>query len=164
MKIMAINRETEVEESKLFGEAYIPDCWLEDNIFSPYEFFLCQLRLADFNFEFLPSSGYLYIFLEAYSFNFSKLKAKVRYYTEEPDAYTDFNDGYFEEDLESFALIQESIGILNADVLINESVCILEIPANLLPFDIKVNKMRIMITKEDLASRKFDNCSLVFVN
>ena len=164
MKIMAINRETEVEESKLFGEAYIPDSWLEDNVFSPYEFFLCQLRLADFNFEFLPSSGYLYIFLEAYSFNFSKLKAKVRYYPEEPDAYTDFNDGYFEEDLENFALVPESIGILNADVLIDESVCILEIPVSLLPFEVKASKMRIMITKEDLLDRNFDNSSLVFIN
>ena len=165
MKISIINnREIEVEESKLFGEAYLPEKWLEDDTFSPYEFFLCQLRLEDFNSDNLPKSGYLYFFIEDYGFSGKKLKARVRYFDSEPDAYTDFNDGYFEYDPESVALKVESLGELNFDFELNNQVCLLEIPCELLPLDLECDKIAFVIEKADLANGDFSKTSLIFIN
>ena len=83
MKLLAINQETELEESKLFGEVYLPDAWLEEDVFSPFEFFVAQINLEQVKSEYLPQKGYLYFFVEAYSFTKNKMKAKVRYFKED---------------------------------------------------------------------------------
>ena len=164
MKLLAINRKTEIEESKLYGEVYLPDEWLEKDIFSPFEFFLAQINLSEIKSELLDCEGYLYFFIEAYNFSQTKLKAKVRYFAGEPDAYTDFNDGYFETDLNEYALIQESIGTLNYMEVVNEQVVLLEIPTELLPFASTCKKIQFVVELNELKVRNFDNIRLVFVN
>ena len=164
MKLMAINRETEIEESKLFGEVYLPETWLEEDVFSPFEFFLCQLDLASFDFEFMPKRGYLYFFIEATSLTEKKLKPVVRYFDGEPDAYTDFNDGFFDEEPKTFALVSESIGTLNIDCECGNQVCLLEITSALLPFEISTKKMKFLANKNDIDKNDYSKTSLVFVN
>ena len=39
MKALIINREVELEESKILGDVYLPESWLMEDVFSPYEFF-----------------------------------------------------------------------------------------------------------------------------
>lgn len=164
MKILAINQQTELEESKLFGEVYLPDTWLEEDIFSPFEFFVAQINLEQFKSEYLPSKGYLYFFIEAYSFSKNKMKAKVRYYAEEPDAYTDFNDGFFDEEPEQYSLLQNSLGTLNFAEMDKNQFNLLVMPSNLLPVDLDCEKIEFIIQLSDLKELKFENSSLIFIN
>ena len=164
MKILAINQETELEESKLFGEVYLPDTWLEEDVFSPFEFFVAQINLKQLKSEYLPADGYLYFFIEAYSFSKNKMKAKVRYCAEEPDAYTDFNDGFFDEEPEQYSLLENSLGTLNFAEQEENQFNLLTIPSNLLPFDVDCDKILFRIELNDLKELKFENTSLIFVN
>lgn len=164
MKLLAINQETELEESKLFGEVYLPDAWLEEDVFSPFEFFVAQINLEQVRSEYLPQKGYLYFFVEAYSFTKNKMKAKVRYFKEEPDAYTDFNDGFFDEEPEQYSLLENSLGTLNFIEVNGAQVELLSIPSNLLPIDLECDKLAFTMTLTDLQELKFEHCSLVFIN
>ena len=171
MKIALINQECEIEDSKLFGEVYLPNEWLEEDVFSPFEFFLCQLNLEQLKIPDLPQVGYLYFFVDAFSLTESKMKAKVRYFSEEPDAYTDFNDGYFDCDLqpilikgEQNSLFQKNIEILNLVEVEGDRVKLLELPTKLLPFELNSEKMVFVIDKVELEKLNFAECRLVFIN
>ncbi len=171
MKITAINKECEIEDSKLFGEVYLPDEWLENDIFSPFEFFLCQINLEEFKLEGLPSKGYLYFFIEAISLTEKKMKAKVRYYENEPDAYTDFNDGYFACDTLSYQLVElsskntsENLEILNLYEDCDDFIKLLELPSKLLPFEISSSKIAFIIDKTAFKNLKFELSGLIFIN
>ena len=164
MKLLAINQECELENSKLFGEVYLPNSWLEEDCFSPFEFFVAQINLEEISSDYLPSKGYLYFFIEAYSFAKNKMKARVRYSSEEPDAYTDFNDGFFEDDVEECFLSKNSLGLLNFAEVLNNQVELLSIPSQYLPCDLKCDKISFIMDLSDLKALKFDACSLVFVN
>jgi hypothetical protein len=164
MNLQAIKRDVELEESKLFGEVYLPNAWLEDDCFSPFEFFVAQINLAEITSEYLPSKGYLYFFIEAYSFTKNKMKARVRYSAEEPDAYTDFNDGFFDVDPEECALLKNSLGLLNFIEDCGEQIALLTIPSQYLPEEIECEKLSFLINLIDLKELRFDNCSLVFIN
>lgn len=164
MKLLAISKEVELESSKLFGEVYLPDAWLEEDCFSPFEFFVAQINLEEISSEFLPSKGYLYFFIEAYSFAKNKMKARIRYSAEEPDAYTDFNDGFFDEDPEEYALSKNSLGLLNFAEACNNQIELLSIPSQYLPEELECEKISFLIDLNDLKELNFDKCSLVFVN
>ncbi len=171
MKITAINKECEIEDSKLFGEVYLPDEWLEKDIFSPFEFFLCQINLEDFKLKGLPSKGYLYFFIEAISLAEKKMKAKVRYYENEPDAYTDFNDGYFDCETLSYKLEElfdednsKNLEILNLCEECDNFIKLLELPSKLLPFKILSSKIAFIIDKIAFKNLKFESSSLIFIN
>lgn len=161
MKALIINREVELEESKIFGDVYLPESWLMEDVFSPYEFFLSQINLEDF---FEDKKGYLYFFVEAYSLSKLKMKPKVRFYEGEPDSYTEFNEGFFDEDPECFAIKKESIGTLNIFEETENTFLLLEIPSNFLPFDINCAKIAFYMQKDDFLKNDYTNVSLVFIN
>lgn len=171
MKLTAINKECQIEDSKLFGESYLPNEWLENDTFSPFEFFLCQLNLQELNVDGLPSNGYIYFFVDAFDLKESKMKAKVRYFSGEPDAYTDFNDGYFDFEPECYQITSEqnSPFLKNLEILndFNKDISkveLLKIPTDLLPFDLKSKFMLFIIDRSSLKNLEFENSSLVFLN
>ena len=141
MRVNAISCECDLEQSKLFGEAYLPEEWLEQDLFSIYEFFLGQINLSEFSVEGLPTKGYLYFFVE--TTNFKKMKAVVRLFDGEPSACTDFNDGLFEENQENF-------------------VKLISIPSHVLPFDCDFSRLCITIDKANLLAGNYDACKLIF--
>ena len=163
MKLQAINKPCDVEHSKLFGEVFLPENWLETDIFSPDEYFIAQINLQDFNCEFLPKSGYLYFFLEVLSSSGEKVRAKVRYFDGEPDAYTDFNEGYFDEDEVVYALEKSDIGNLSFEVEDGENICLLTVPASLLSqFNFDCKSLSFIVNKEQLIKQNFNNCEIKF--
>lgn len=95
-----LEQEAEFPSSQLFGEVELPEEWLEKDVFAPCEFFLCKLDLSVFGGENLPSRGFLYVFIDMPS-TIRKARAVVRYYADEPDACTDFNEGFFDDDLDA---------------------------------------------------------------
>lgn len=95
-----IEQEAELPSSQLFGEVELPEEWLENDVFAPCEFFLCKLDLSVFGGENLPNRGFLYVFIDMPS-TIRKARAVVRYYADEPDACTDFNEGFFDDDLDA---------------------------------------------------------------
>ena len=164
MKLQAINKQCEVENSKLFGEVFLPEDWLEEDVFSADEYFVAQIDLEQFTCENLPKTGYLYFFLEVLSAKGDKVRAKVRYYDGEPDAYTDFNEGYFEEDENVFALEKSDIGNVDFASDEGEVVNLLTIPSSLLEcFDFECKQISFLINKEHLVSQNFDKCELKFI-
>lgn len=161
MKAIAISEACELEQSKLFGEAYLPEEWLENDIFSIYEFFLGQINLSEFSCEFLPKSGYLYFFIEASSLKSSKMKAVVRYYQGEPSACTDFNDGLFDEE-EEFALAEGGFGNIQLFEQNDDNITLISIPTELLPFECDYSRLRIDVDKAGLLKQDFSSCKLIF--
>lgn len=160
----AIDRECQLEESKLFGEVFLPDEWLEKDIFSIDEFFLCQLDLNIFKCDNLPKCGYLYFFIETRNFKKNKMKAVVRYFNGEPDASTEFNDGLFENE-EEFALEKSNdgdvvIGELNPND--NSKITLLSLSSDYLPFDCDFEFLSFEIALTDLKSKNFQACELKF--
>ena len=45
IKLIIDEYQTELDDSKFFGEILLPNEWLEENVFSPTEMFLCQINL-----------------------------------------------------------------------------------------------------------------------
>lgn len=165
MIVTAIERDCELEESKLFGEVYLPDEWLENDVFLLDEFFVGQLNLSTLSCPYLPQSGFLYFFIETKNFRSKNMKAVVRYFELEPDASTEFNDGLFVNE-KTFALVQGDDG---GDVKIcelNENDCLqislLSISERYFPFDCDFNTATFQISIDDLKNKKFDNCTLKF--
>ncbi len=164
MKLQAINKHCDVESSKLFGEVFLPENWLETDTFSPDEYFIAQINLQDFNCEFLPKTGYLYFFLEVVSLSGEKFRGKVRYFNGEPNAYTDFNEGYFEEDEQVFALEKSDIGNVVFEQEEGDSLCLLTIPSSLLElFNFNCKALSFVINKEQVIRQNFDSCQIKFV-
>lgn len=164
MKLQAISRPCEIEESKLLGDAYLPESWLEEGIFSPYEFFIAQINLQHFDCEILPKSGYLYFFLDAISLKEDKIKAKVRYFNGEPDAYTDFNEGYFEEDMQIFSLAKSDIGSIDFECENGEEVCLLKVPTNLIPaFEFESSSLVFSAKRKEIEKLDFSQATIKFI-
>ena len=161
MKATAIERECEIDESKLFGEAYLPDKWLEQDVFGLDEFFLAQINLSNFTSELLPKNGFLYFFIDARSFKKSKMRAKVRYFGEEPDACTPFNEDLF-DDVE-FALEKSDLGdIYIFEVVDTDKTCLLALNCEYLPFDCDFENLYFMIDNDSLKRGDFTACELKF--
>ncbi|MBR3864266.1 MAG: DUF1963 domain-containing protein [Clostridia bacterium] len=164
MRLQAINKVCEVENSKLFGDVFLPESWLENDLFSPDEYFIAQINLQDLNCEILPKTGYLYFFLEILSPNADKVRAKVRYFDGEPDAYTDFNEGYFDEDETVYALEKSDIGNVIFEQVEGDSVTLLSIPTSLLAlFNFDCKFLSFVVSKEQVVEQKFDNCQVRFL-
>ena len=158
MRANVISCECDLEQSKLFGEAYLPEEWLEEDLFGIYEFFLGQINLSEFSCEFLPKNGYLYFFIE--TTNFKKMKAVVRFYNGEPSACTDFNDGLFEEDQE-YLLVNDKLGELELFEAKGDTIKLISVPSHVLPFDCEFSRLCITIDKESLSSNNFNECKVV---
>ena len=159
MRVNAISCECDLEQSKLFGEAYLPEEWLEQDLFSIYEFFLGQINLSEFSVEGLPTKGYLYFFVE--TTNFKKMKAVVRLFDGEPSACTDFNDGLFEENQE-YLLTKDKFGEIELFETQENLVKLISIPSHVLPFDCDFSRLCITIDKTNLLAGNYDACKLIF--
>ncbi len=94
IKLTTIFDEVELEDSKFFGEILLPSSWLEEDVFSPDEMFLCQINCEQLYEAIgktaLPKTGMLYFFID-YG---KKEKAVVRFADCELDAYTCFNEDW----------------------------------------------------------------------
>ena len=68
MIAIKINNACGVADSKFFGEAYLPESWLDSDEFSLTEVFFCQINLEDVvkydEQKLLPDKGYLYFFMD----------------------------------------------------------------------------------------------------
>ena len=150
--------------SQLFGEAEFPDEWLEKDVFSPCEFFLCKIDLADFGGKLLPDNGYLYIFIDMPS-SAPKAKVILRFYADEPDACTDFNDGFFGSYCEEASIVKDDRNALG-EVIINEEkgddLIIFSVSGDYLPYDLNFDRLSIVIDKQSLSAGDYSRARLVF--
>lgn len=154
MKVKSINCSS-IEESKIWGEAFLPDEWLQQDVFSPNEFFLAQIDLSKFNLDNLPNRGYLYIFIDAPSFSFKRIKAIIRYCGTKPDAYTDFNDGFFDEAPESFAFEESKEGDIALNEVNGEYVTLISLSKKFLPEELDCNEFAVKINSNELKKMNF---------
>lgn len=150
--------------SQLFGEAEFPDEWLEKDVFSPCEFFLCKIDLTDFGGRLLPDNGYLYIFIDMPS-SIKKAKVKLRFYADEPDACTDFNDGFFDCYCEEASIVKDDCGDLG-EVIVNEEkgddLIIFSVSGESLPEDLNLERISVVIDKHSLQGGDYSRARLVF--
>lgn len=152
--------ETEFDgESRLFGTCYLPEEWLEENEFSPFEFFVACVNLSVFGGNGLPQKGYLYFFAEAVNFNFKKMRAKVRYSECEPTACTEFNEDFFEEDETPF-LIRAGEGDCDVCSAKGGEVVLLSVYKKYLPFDFSGEKLEFVVDENGLAELDFSRCRI----
>lgn len=79
--------------SRLYGEAELPERWLDSGIFGAGEFYVGRIMLGDISSaqNFFPKSGALFFFIDMQK---SPYSAIIRYFDGELDAATDFNDGF----------------------------------------------------------------------
>lgn len=151
-----------IEESKIWGEAFLPDEWLQQDVFSPNEFFLAQINLSKLNVNNLPHAGYLYIFIDAPSFALKRMKPVIRYSATQPDAYTDFNDCFFDEAPESF-VFEKSQG--EGDIVLSETegnyTTLINLPRKYLPVELDFNEFAVKISSDDLKNMNFANAFIV---
>ena len=150
--------------SQLFGEAELPDEWLEKDIFSPCEFLLCKIDLSVFGGKLLPDNGYLYIFIDMPS-SAPKSKVILRFYADEPDACTDFNDGFFGSYCEEASIVKDDRNTLG-EVIINEEkdddLIIFSVSGDYLPDDLNFDRLSIVIDKQSLQVGDYSRARLVF--
>lgn len=161
MKVNLINASS-IEESKIWGEAFLPDEWLQQDDFSPNEFFLAQINLSKLNVTNLPNIGFIYIFIDAPSFALKRMKPIIRYSATQPDAYTDFNDCFFDEAPESFVL-EKSQG--EGDIVLSETegnyINLINLPRKYLPIELDFNEFAVKISSDNLENMNFTNAFIV---
>lgn len=171
----------ETYSSQLFGETEMPDEWLEKDVFAPCEFFLCKLDLAECGggeAETLASDGYLYIFVDMPS-KIGKARAIVRFFDGEPDACTDFNDGYFDDEPCGYSLVFDESGTMGGTavseaavsgagksfVTVNERNCgdltLIAIGKEYLPEDLGISELAVIVDAD--AAKKGDFSSVRIV-
>lgn len=171
VKLIIDEYQTELDDSKFFGEILLPNAWLEENVFSPTEMFLCQINLEQLYTEIgetlLPKTGILYFFID-YG---KKLTAKVRYFDGDLDGYTCFNEDW-EDDFDAitdlsveFAHGEDGVVLLaNTQDLFGDDVCLLKVNTadeDVLDINLAPNKtLYFMIDKKALLSRNFDKVVL----
>ncbi len=154
--------------SSLFGNAFLPESWLESGDFSPYEFYVGRIAVDNFDCEIArkcktlcEKNAFLYFFAEAKNFKFSSLKARVRLFLGEADAYTEFNEGFFEEDEVSFKL---SASADEGEALVFEKiggeVVLLSVPQDALPFEINGENLQFYIDEKDFINGEFEKCKI----
>ncbi len=176
IKITVNDVDAELDQSKFFGEILLPEKWLEDDVFSPEEMFLCQLNLSEVyesvGKTMLPESGMLYFFID-YQKN---PQAVVRYFDGEADAYTMFNedwegdyDVYTEWPMEfSLQASDKDTAMLIKDENVGEGeVALLRYVSNSLDVDFLSDSecvMYFMISEKDLREGNFSKVYLKTVN
>lgn len=174
IKLTIKDEDTDLEDSKFFGDALFPESWLEDDIFSPDEMFFCQINLTELyesvGKTVLPESGLIYFFID-YG---KKTTAKVRYFDGEADAYTAFNEDY-ECDYDVFTdwKIEFSSGggdgtaLLATDENVEPgSIALLRYCPKDSPLDFMSESglnIYFIITSDDLKNRRFENAVIKFV-
>ena len=175
--MIAIKTENvrDVTDSKFFGEAYLPERWLDGDEFSLTEVFFCQINLEDVakfdEQKLLPEKGYLYFFMD---FDCKPIKGIVRF-SDKPDAYTFFNeDAEVDYDVETdmgigfYAADDAPVGLLcKHKKLYDNEVCLLKFTPDALP-DMDFlsgtdGAIMFVIDKEDLKNRRFDKAFLINV-
>lgn len=156
-------------ESGVFGNVFLPESWLSQGDFLPYEFYLGRISASDFNCEtkrkckkLCEDNAYLYFFAEAKNFKFSSLKARVRLFCGETDACTEFNDEFFEEDEIAYKLSPSAIDDGDASVFEEsaDEVILLSVPADVLPFEIKGEFIEFYMQKSDFINGLFEQCKI----
>lgn len=150
--------------SQLFGEAEFPELWLEKDVFSPCEFFLCKIDLSVFGGGLLGNCGYLYVFIDMPS-SIKKVKPVLRFWLDEPDACTDFNDGFFDYELDAAGISVDCNGA-DDEIIINEEtendVVIISLGAENLPEELSVDRLSVVIDKQSLLNGEYVRAKLVF--
>ena len=174
IKLVIDEYQTELDDSKFFGEILLPNEWLEKNVFSPDELFLCQINLEQLYDEYgetiLPKTGMLYFFLD-YG---KKLCAKVRYFDGELDGYTCFNEDWeadfdFVTDLSiEFEAGNDGIVLLPDEAnKFDDDVCLFKLDTSkedLLACDFYKGKtLYFVIDKQSLKNKNFENAVLKIV-
>lgn len=175
MIAIKINNACGVADSKFFGEAYLPESWLDSDEFSLTEVFFCQINLEDVakfdEQKLLPDKGYLYFFMD---FDCKTVKGIVRY-AESPDAYTFFNeDAEVDYDVETefgmdfYPADNAAVGLLAKHKKLYENeVCLLKFtPDAFADMDFLSGTdgaIMFVIDKEDLKNKKFDKAFLINV-
>lgn len=148
-------------ESGLFGTAFLPEKWLEENEFSPFTFYAGRVNLAEFSILPNLSEGFLYFFVEAKNFNFDNLKAIVRYYNGEIGAYTDFNEGFFDDEeteRRSFKIVPSENGDETVFFSSGDETVLLSIKGEYLPFEINGKRLEFTVKNSNLAACDFSKC------
>lgn len=123
--------------SKLFGEAFMPEKWLENDEFSIGEVFFCQIDLEKIKaFDkdgLLPDKGFLYFFID---FDENPAKGIVRY-SEKADSLTPFNeDSELDYDVETevplaFSSAEGENGLLATHKkLLENEICLFKFTPN----------------------------------
>lgn len=159
-----ISDYTEECSSQLFGEADFPDEWLENDVFSPCEFFLCKIDLSVFGGNLLDKKGYMYIFIDMPS-TIKKAKPILRFCADEPDACTDFNEGYFEEEYEAKSITEATNGV-GEEVVVNEEVgsevVLFSLGSENIPEELGIESLKIVIDKATLLKHDYSAAHLSF--
>lgn len=158
--------------SGVFGGAFLPDDWLENGDFSPFEFFVGRVNVSEFYCETVAAcknlsegsladgNAFLYFFAEAKNFKFNGLKPRVRLFLGEADAYTEFNDGFFDCEEAAYKLVKNEGG--DAFVFENEgdNVVLLSLPNEVLPFDINGERLEYYIARANFEKGDFSSCKI----
>lgn len=158
--------------SNVFGGAFLPESWLENGDFSPFEFFIGRVNVSEFFCDTVAacknlsegglaaSGAFLYFFAEAKNFRFNCLKPRVRLFLGEADAYTEFNDGFFDCEEVAYKLVKNGGG--EALVFENEgdNVVLLSLPAEVLPFEISGERLEYYISRGDFENGDFSKCKI----
>ncbi len=166
---------SEVADSKFFGEAFLPESWLDGDEFSLTEVFFCQINLEKVakygGQKLLPEKGYLYFFID---FDLKPVKGTVRY-AENPDACTFFNEdaevGYDVEKevgIDFYVADDAPAGLLcKHEKLYDNEVCLLKFtPDAFSDMDFLSGTdgaIMFVIDKDDLENRRFDKAFLINV-
>ena len=149
--------------SCLFGRAFLPEKWLEEGEFSPFTFYVGRINLAEFNCLQGFNEGFLYFFAEAKNFNLNCLNAKVRYYNGEIDAYTDYNEGFFDDEEaenRSFKIAPCEKGDETVLFSSGEKLVLLSIKSDYLPFEINGKALEFSVEKESALKGDFSKCRI----
>ena len=175
MIAIKIKDKCDITGSKFFGEAYLPEKWIEGDEFSYTEVFICQINLEEVaaldEQKLLPDKGYLYFFMD---FDVKPVNGIVRY-SESPDACTFFNedaeadyDVETEYAIEFFKAGDAPAGLLaKHKKLYDNEVCLLKFtPDTLSDMDFLSGTdgaIMFVIDKEALKRREFDKAVLINV-
>lgn len=151
----------------VFGGAFLPEKWLESGDFSPFEFFVGRINVSEFccaqtlECKALSEKGaFLYFFAEAKNFKFSCLKPRVRLFVGEADAYTEFNDGFFDEEEVAYKLAAVPDGEVGVFEFCGDEVTLLSLPSEALPFDISGDRLEYYMARADFLSGDFSKCKI----
>lgn len=166
-------KRAEIEASKFFGQAFIPEAWLKGGEFSPTEIFFCQINLEELQGlapeGLLPKSGYLYFFFD---FDFKPAKGIVRF-AESPDASTFFNEeAEVDYDVETeYPIAFEAANkaengmFCKEKKLIGEEVCLLKFTPDSFPEMDFLSGVKgsvcFIINKSDLLKKNFEKAFIV---
>lgn len=158
--------------SNVLGGAFLPESWLENGDFSPFEFFIGRVNVSEFFCKTVEacknlsaggsvaSGAFLYFFAEAKNFKFNCLKPRVRLFFGEADAYTEFNDGFFDCEEAAYKLVKNGGGAALVFENEGDNVVLLSLPAEVLPFEISGERLEYYIPFGDFEKGDFSKCKI----